>query len=345
MVRVSVVIPTYNRAHILPEVLEHVLQQTFQDFDVWILDDGSEDGTHEAIAGYLNTRVRYVRQNNRGVSAARNAGIQVSSGEFIAFLDSDDLWSHNKLARQLAFFDRHPNINVVCCDLVKFGDESSGPFAQTMPVFSTLIQQYRIGDECIIPSHDMYACLLEELPFRPSTLVARRHTLTACTFNTAIRRSEDWEFFLRLARQEVFGFIDMPLVQLRIWPEGKHLRGRADGYKVSIQVLQKEGASQALAPPYRAALRRGIRQRYYLLGHYHLRNGFRMQAAIAFFRGFLVSRNLRMFQNAVASFFPDTILHTIQRRKQKNEPIHNELEPTLIESGRDTVSPVDERTV
>jgi hypothetical protein len=143
----------------------------------------------------------------------------------------------------------------------------------------------------------------------------------------------------------VFGFIDMPLVQLRIWPEGKHLRGRADGYKVSIQVLQKEGASQALAPPYRAALRRGIRQRYYLLWHYHLRNGFRMQAAIAFFRGFLVSRNLRMFQNAVASFFPDTILHTIQRRKQKNEPIHNELEPTLIESGRDTVSPVDERTV
>ena len=145
MVRVSVVIPTYNRARVLPEVLEHVLQQTFQDFDIWVLDDGSQDGTPEAIAGFLNTRVRYVRQDNSGVAAARNAGIRASDGELIALLDSDDLWAHDKLARQVSFLDRHPDVNVVCCDLVKFGEESSGPFAHTMPVFSKLLQHIPPG--------------------------------------------------------------------------------------------------------------------------------------------------------------------------------------------------------
>jgi glycosyltransferase involved in cell wall biosynthesis len=316
MVRVSVVIPTYNRARVLPEVLEHVLQQTFQDFDICILDDGSQDRTPEALAGFLNTRIRYVWQDNGGVAAARNAGIRASGGELIALLDSDDWWARDKLARQVSFLDRHPDVNVVCCDLVKFGEESSGPFAHTMPVFSQLLQIYRQGDECVIPRHDMYACLLEEIPIRPSTFLARRATLTTHAFNPSMRWAEDWELFLRLARQEAFGFIDAPLVQLRIWRDGSHVADRSRAYRASIHVLKREGASQALTPQQRAALRRGLGQRYYLLGHHLLRQGARLSAVRAFLHGCLASHQLRMLAGMSASLMPKSMYQALQTARR-----------------------------
>jgi glycosyltransferase involved in cell wall biosynthesis len=318
MVKVSVVIPTYNRARILPEVLEHVLLQTFQDFDIWVLDDGSQDGTQEALAGLLNMRIRYIRQDNSGVAAARNTGIRASGGELIALLDSDDLWARDKLARQVSFLERHPDVNVICCDLVKFGEESSGPFAHTMPVFSQLLQRYRQGDECVIPRHEMYMCLLEEVPIRPSTFLARRKTLTTHAFNSSMRWAEDWELFLRLARQEAFGFIDAPLVQLRIWQEGKHVVDRSREYGASIQMLKREGASQALTPQQKTALRRGLGHRYYLLGHHLLRQGARLSAAMVFLQGCLVSHQLRMLGSLSASLMPKSMyqaLRTAGRRR------------------------------
>jgi glycosyltransferase involved in cell wall biosynthesis len=312
MVKVSVVIPTYNRASVLPEVVEHVLQQTFQNFDIYILDDGSQDNTPEVLAGLGNPRIRYVRQETSGVAVARNAGRRAAGGEFIALLDSDDLWAHDKLARQVSFLNRHPNINVVCCDLVKFGEESSGPFAHTMPVFSQLLQRYRQGDESVIPRHEMYTCLLEEIPIRPSTFVARRATLTAHAFNPAMRWAEDWELFLRLARREAFGFIDAPLVQLRIWHAGKHVAERSREYAASIHMLKREGASQALTPQQQAALRRGLGQRYYLLGHHLLRQGARLPAVLAFLQGGLASHQLRMLGGMSASLMPRSLYRALQ---------------------------------
>ena len=110
MPAVSVVIPTFNRKRFLVQALESVQGQTFTDFEIIVVDDGSSDGTGERIAGFAGVRV--IRQENRGVSSARNAGIASSSGELIAFLDSDDLWKPEKLACQVAFHREHPRARI-----------------------------------------------------------------------------------------------------------------------------------------------------------------------------------------------------------------------------------------
>jgi len=104
---VSVVIPTYNRAWCLAEAVDSVLAQEFRDFELIVVDDGSADDTPLLLESYGDA-IRVLRRGNRGVSAARNAGIAAARGGLIAFLDSDDLWLPGKLSRQVEFFTSHP---------------------------------------------------------------------------------------------------------------------------------------------------------------------------------------------------------------------------------------------
>ena len=102
---VSVIIPTYNRARFLKEALESVLAQTYRPLEIIVVDDGSTDETPRVVTAFS---VRHVRGPRRGVVAARNRGILLARGEFLAFLDSDDLWLPEKISRQVAFFEEHP---------------------------------------------------------------------------------------------------------------------------------------------------------------------------------------------------------------------------------------------
>ena len=100
---ISVIIPTYNRAKLLPRAVESVLNQTYQDIELIIVDDGSTDDTMEWVRGIKDDRVRYAQLNHQGACAARNHGISIARGEYIAFQDSDDIWFMDKLEKQLAF--------------------------------------------------------------------------------------------------------------------------------------------------------------------------------------------------------------------------------------------------
>jgi glycosyltransferase involved in cell wall biosynthesis len=111
-VEVSVIIPTYNRGWIIKESIDSVFSQTFDAYELIVVDDGSDDNTSEILDSYGN-KLRIIRQTNQGVSAARNRGIIASSGEFIALLDSDDLWLPEKLDRQMSFFRNNPDA-VIC---------------------------------------------------------------------------------------------------------------------------------------------------------------------------------------------------------------------------------------
>jgi len=117
---VSIVIPTYNRSAMLQEAVESCLNQTFSDSEVIIVDDGSTDGTDAMVAGrredsWAHGRIRYVRQQNQGASSARNHGLSVAAGEYVQFLDSDDLLAASKIARQLELMQDEANHNANCC--------------------------------------------------------------------------------------------------------------------------------------------------------------------------------------------------------------------------------------
>lgn len=112
MPKVSVIVPTYNRAAFLPAAIESILGQSFQDFEVLVIDDGSTDSTVEVLRTY-HEKVTYIYQENQWVSAARNTGIEASRGEYLAFLDSDDLFLPDKLEIQVRLLDERPEIGLV----------------------------------------------------------------------------------------------------------------------------------------------------------------------------------------------------------------------------------------
>jgi len=108
---ISVIIPTYNRMHIIKDAIETVLNQSYQNFEIVIVDDGSTDNTQEVVKNFNDSRIKYIYQSNSGKpSIARNTGIKQASGNFIAFLDSDDFWHPQMLERHINAFNNNPNV-------------------------------------------------------------------------------------------------------------------------------------------------------------------------------------------------------------------------------------------
>ncbi len=108
--RVSVIIPTFNRKKFLREAISSVLSQSFQDFEIVVVDDGSAKKSDSILS--LDPRIHYIYSTNRGTAAARNLGVSVSSGEYIAFLDSDDLWEKKKMQKQIIFLNENPEYKI-----------------------------------------------------------------------------------------------------------------------------------------------------------------------------------------------------------------------------------------
>lgn len=208
--RVSVLIPAYNHARFLPETLDSVMGQTFQDIEVFVVDDGSTDGTRRVVEQY-GPAVRYVWQANAGPAAARNRGVTVSHAELLAFLDADDRWYPGKIAAQVAYLDAHPEAGVV---FTKFlvTDEAGQPLYLYPPIF-------RYG-----------AKALEALLIWPygsmSTALVRRACLEKVgLFDERLTGAEDWDLWLRVASHYGFGYVDAVLATYR-QSAGSQSRGR-----------------------------------------------------------------------------------------------------------------------
>lgn len=190
---VSVVLPTYDRASALPGAIESVFAQTHQPLELLVVDGGSTDGTDEVLAAVDDERLRvHRREEPAGPGAARNAGVGMADGEYVAFVDADDRWRPSKLERQLAAMDR-ADAAVALTGLEKSAGEP----------------RTRDGVEGDV--HDAVRRL--DLPTYTSTLVAERSALVgAGGFDEALDCFEDWELCLRLSRDHAFAFVDDPLV-------------------------------------------------------------------------------------------------------------------------------------
>jgi glycosyltransferase involved in cell wall biosynthesis len=211
MPKVSVVIPTYNYGRFLGEAIQSVLDQTFQDFEIFVVDDGSTDNTKEVVDSFKDLRIKYTYQENRGLPAARNTGIKASSSEYIAFLDSDDVLVENALEKGVQVLDRHSDVG--------FSYGRDYLMDETGRVLGLRKQRHkysyvREGREEIkeFLLHGNYVCA--------STVMARRRCLyDVGLFDPTFRPgSEDFDLWVRLAKRYAVACIAEPLVKYRIHP-------------------------------------------------------------------------------------------------------------------------------
>ena len=197
---VSVVIPTYNCGQYLPEALESVLAQTVPPLEIIVVDDGSADDTADRLHPYLNL-ITYKFQTNSGVSAARNAGLQLAKGDYVAFLDADDVWHPRKLEFQIRVLTSHPDLGLLGTEIVDW-PESALPIVEA-GVEDTLT--YVTWRQLVVKNY-----------FTTSSVVARRNLLAqAGEFDSKMQGPEDRDFWLRLAAAAPVANLNVPLVGYR----------------------------------------------------------------------------------------------------------------------------------
>lgn len=181
--RVSVVLPTYNRERTIARAVASVLAQTWRDLELIVVDDGSSDRTREILAGIDDPRLVYVYRDNGGVSSARNLGLERARGEYVAFQDSDDEWCVDKLARQVAALDAHPQASLVVCGFVVPNELSLS----------------MIGVDAREPVVDVTGMATLRLPACQCWLARLADVRALGGFDLRIDCFEDWELALRLA--------------------------------------------------------------------------------------------------------------------------------------------------
>src|SRR5262249_35935561 len=193
MPEVSVIIPSYNSARYLTDAVDSVLRQTFCDFEMVIVDDGSTDDT-EAVVRRYGERVRYLRQPNSGVAAARNRGIEESRGRYVAFLDADDTWHQDKLHAQVAALLKNPGylacytaFTVVSSDLTPLCITRNKRHGKTLE--DLLLRGNFVGSICTV--------LCER------TLFDR-----AGGFDPSLSQCADWDMWVRIAALTEFLYLD-----------------------------------------------------------------------------------------------------------------------------------------
>ncbi|ERJ05404.1 glycoprotein 3-alpha-L-fucosyltransferase [Halorhabdus tiamatea SARL4B] len=198
MPTVSIVIPTYNRASVLPRAVRSVLDQTFDDCEVIIVDDGSTDETPEIVDSFSEDRIRYLRfSENQGANAARNAGVEVAKGDYIAFLDADDEWRPAKLERQVEVFEQAPkSVGLVYTGIVH-NDSNGNITGRSIPehsgdVLARLMRGNFIGTF--------------------SSVMVRSQVMNDISLNEELPSWQDWYFYLDVAEEWSVESVSKPLV-------------------------------------------------------------------------------------------------------------------------------------
>ena len=194
--QVSVIIPTYNRGWTIGEAVDSVLAQDYRDFELIVVDDGSTDNTPQVLDAYRGA-IKVFRQENKGVSAARNRGISEASGRFIAFLDSDDLWLPQKLSRQVEFFNTTPDA-LIC---------------QTEEVWIRSGVRVNPKKRHKKPSGMIFEPSLALCLVSPSAVMILRSLLEIVgNFDEALPACEDYDLWLRISCRFPVYHIDTPLI-------------------------------------------------------------------------------------------------------------------------------------
>lgn len=278
----SVIIPTFNRAVYLQETIASVLRQTWQDFELVLVDDGSTDNTADIVRSFDDRRIRYIYRSNGGISAARNTGLDAARGEYIAFLDSDDLWEPSKLELQMAFMTA-ARTGLAFTDFQRFNDKHDQDrlFAylrsdlEELPTEQIFSHAYRIEKDAFIALAPMrmFASWVQ-------TSLIKRELVRDIRFDTTLHLSEDFAYMLRVYQRVRAGYIDLPLVRVRRHP-GNSTKQASAHLQPRLRALQ---SLQIERPEYRRLVKRLTGRAFAALGYDHYAAGEFSEARAAYLK-------------------------------------------------------------
>lgn len=206
---VSVIIPVFNGVSFIARAVQSALDQTYPPYEVIVVNDGSVDGTIDALAVF-GKKIKVISIQNGGASNARNVGIRASSGEFIAFLDADDIWHKEKLIRQIAAFNEEANIGFCCCDYSVLYKH----IGRIVNHFSIIKCAKEISYDAPLKTDPFEVLIKENFVGTSSNVIIRRSVLDATgLFNVAYRQAEDYDLWLRCALVTDFVIMSACLVE------------------------------------------------------------------------------------------------------------------------------------
>jgi glycosyltransferase involved in cell wall biosynthesis len=275
--QVSVIIPVYNCEAFIAQAIESVMAQTYSSLEIIVIDDGSTDGTADIVRTY-SAPVRYVRQPHLGVAAARNRGIGTASGDFIAFLDADDVWLPEKLELQMEYFSKHDECGLIYTDM--------GTFDESGIVHASVKSWLKMSP----PSGRIFKQLFVETLFAADSVVFRKACLARTgPFDESLLVGEDYDMWLRIAWHFQVAYLDKPLVKYRQHQNMTTRRlGTAlvDGIPWELRVIKKildlyPEANEELG---NATVRKRFARPFFFLGVDRLSEGQHRQARSFFSR-------------------------------------------------------------
>lgn len=199
---VSVITPTYNREDFLPEAIESVLSQDYENFEFLIIDDGSTDNSKEVIDGYMDSgKIRYFYQENSGQSVARNKGISEAKGKYVCFLDSDNRWLPGKLSRSVAELETSPEYDVLYADGTLINEAGEEISRENMTRYTGNIVMELLKDNCV----------------SMNTTMVRTHILREVGgFSSHVKVADDYDLWLRLSAKSKFLYISEYMADYRV---------------------------------------------------------------------------------------------------------------------------------
>jgi len=245
---VSVIVPAYNTASLISEALNSVFVQSYRNFEVVVINDGSPDteALEQALKPHLE-RIVYVSQRNRGPAGARNSGIRQARGEFLAFLDSDDSWTPEYLASQIKLFEQNPSLDMVYSDAFYYPDSQSPgkTYMESCPSRGPVTVEALVLEQCHVPI---------------SCTVARKQTiLDAGLFDEALPRCDDYDMWLRVACHGAkISYQQKPLGWVRPGRPGSLGQSEIKMHEAGLEILIKLEKSLALQPTVRAAVTKAL---------------------------------------------------------------------------------------
>jgi GT2 family glycosyltransferase len=341
---ISIVLPTYNRAYCLGETLQSIQSQTYTNWEVLVIDDGSTDRSADVVRDMQkhDTRIKYHYQRNGGVCAARNAGLRIARGDWIAFLDSDDAWLPWKLAAQAACMERLPEVGMIWTDMIgvtadgtvvsdnylrrfysayrRIGEERifqhARSFAELAPELSRSEAVLRTA---VVRWGDVYSSMIVGNLVHTSTVLIRRERARAVgLFDERYRTGEDYDFHLRTCYEGPVALLDAPSIRYRVAGGDDQLTATQyrseiarNGLATRLAAIRRDPARISLPP---RALRTAIARAHAMVADELFESGELAAARPHFARSIpAIWRSPRMVSKALVASLPVVLARRVRQ--------------------------------